>query len=128
IDLNYVGTNFHGWQSQPDGSAVQDVMEKALATVFGKFHRLAGAARTDSGVHAENQVATFTSDLEIDLFKTQISLQSLIPKSIGIAKVSACARDFHPITCAKAKIYRYQLHMSTMRNAFHEPYCWRVAV
>lgn len=126
LELKYIGTDFHGWQSQPDGSGIQDHMEKALATLLGKFVRLNGASRTDTGVHAQHQVACFRSDVVVDLERLHAGLQGLIPKSVGVKSIVPCDLDFHPIRDAVAKVYRYQVWLSPERNPFLEPFIWRV--
>jgi tRNA pseudouridine38-40 synthase len=126
LDLKYIGTQFNGWQSQPDGMGIQDHMEKALCTLLGKFVRLNGASRTDSGVHAEHQVACFRSDEPVDLERLHAGLQGLIPKSIGIKSIVPCEDNFHPISDAFAKAYRYRVWLSPTRDPFYEPFIWRV--
>ncbi len=124
IDLNYIGTGFQGWQSQPDGNTVQDAIEKALATVLREPVRIAGASRTDTGVHAEHQVATFRCPQKVDTFRLFRSLQALVPQAIGILSVTEAPNDFHPILAAHAKLYRYRVWTGPGTNAFVKPYCW----
>ncbi len=125
LDLNYVGSQFNGWQAQPDKNSVQDHVENALATALRLPIRLTGASRTDSGVHARRQVATFDFASEIDVATLGRSLNALLPPTIGIMNIAEVAADFHPIRAAKAKVYRYWLWNSDKRNAFMQPYVWR---
>src|SRR5437870_4278242 len=109
IDLSYLGSPFHGWQSQASGTGVQDVMEKALAQILRHPVRLIGASRTDSGVHAEHQVATFHSPAPFDAGLWRKGLQAVLPESIGVRRISEISDDFHPIRSSRGKAYRYRL-------------------
>lgn len=122
LDLNYIGTPFYGWQSQPHGNTVQDHLEKALQTILRQKIRISGASRTDTGVHAEHQVATFRLDRELDLRKTMRSIEALVPDSIGITGLDFAEQDFHPIRSAHAKLYRYRLWLGRGSNAFTRRY------
>ncbi len=126
IDLNYIGTPFYGWQSQPHGNTVQDQLEKALQTILRQKVRVSGASRTDTGVHAEHQVATFRLDRELDLRKTMRSIEALIPDSIGITGLSIAEPDFHPIQSAFTKLYRYRFWLGRGSNAFTRRYTWSI--
>ncbi len=126
IDLNYIGTPFYGWQSQPHGNTVQDHLEKALQTILRQKIRISGASRTDTGVHAEHQVATFRLDRELDLRKTMRSIEALIPESIGITGLSIAEPGFHPIQSAYTKLYRYRFWLGRGSNAFTRRYTWSI--
>ncbi|MES2746588.1 MAG: tRNA pseudouridine(38-40) synthase TruA, partial [Bdellovibrionota bacterium] len=126
IDLNYIGTPFYGWQSQPHGNTVQDQIEKALATILREKVRISGASRTDTGVHAEHQVATFRLPRELDLRKTMRSLEALIPEAIGITGLTLAEPGFHPIQSAHAKLYRYRFWLGRGSNAFTRRYTWAI--
>jgi len=127
IDLKYVGTGFVGWQSQTNGESIQDHVERALRHILGPVSRLSGAARTDSGVHAFHQVATFICEQSVDPFRLQVGLQSLLPEGIGISKIEEVPASFHALKSAKAKVYRYQVLNHALREPFLEPYAWRLA-
>lgn len=124
IDLNYIGTPFYGWQSQPHGNTVQDHLEKALHTILRQKVRVSGASRTDTGVHAEHQVATFRLDRELDIRKTMRSIEALVPDSIGITGLEFADKGFHPIASAEAKLYRYRFWLGRGSNAFTRRYTW----
>lgn len=126
IDLNYIGTPFYGWQSQPHGNTVQDYLEKALCTILRQKVRVSGASRTDTGVHAEHQVATFRLDRELDLRKTMRSLEALIPETIGITGLNIAEKGFHPIQSAYSKLYRYRFWLGRGSNAFTRRYTWSI--
>jgi len=124
IDLNYSGTDFCGWQSQPSGLSIQDALEKALEIALRTKLRVVGASRTDTGVHAEHQVATFRIAHEIDCPRVFRSLQALVPLSMGILSLRPAPNDFHPIASAHCKLYRYRLWLGPGTNNFIRPYAW----
>jgi tRNA pseudouridine38-40 synthase len=124
MDLAYIGTAFQGWQSQPGGNTVQDALEKALRTALRHELRILGASRTDTGVHAEQQVATFRSAEPIDCELILRSLQALVPPTIGVLNLRPWAHDFHPILSAKSKVYRYRIWLGTPQNPFTRPFVW----
>ena len=123
--LAYDGTKFFGWQSQPGGNTVQDLLEQALQTCLRKPIRVTGASRTDSGVHAEGQIFSFHCDTELDLMKIKKSINALTPADIVLCKLSkAKDPDFHPIRDARAKIYRYSFCTAASPSPFVRPYVW----
>ena len=124
IDLAYIGTKFQGWQSQPSGLTVQDEIERALEIVLRKPTRIIGASRTDSGVHAEHQVALFKSDKIIEEHRLLRSLNAILPKTIGVKSVATVDSTFHPIYSAQAKLYRYRLGINLDANPFILEYVW----
>ncbi len=126
IDLQYDGANFEGWQSQPQGTGVQDHLEKALQTFLRHPVRVIGASRTDSGVHAEHQVAIFRTEQKLDERRWLKSLRGLLPETIGIRSIVETASDFHPIYHARGKAYRYRLWLGVTRNPMVAPYCWSI--
>jgi tRNA pseudouridine38-40 synthase len=105
---------------------VQDHLERALTTILRAPVRVIGAARTDSGVHAEQQVAVFRVAAPIDELKCMKSLHGLLPETIGVTRLAAVADDFHPILAATGKAYCYRVWNGPTRNPFLAPFCWRV--
>ena len=124
IDLRYDGRPFQGWQSQPDGSGVQDHLEKALTTFLRHELRVTGASRTDSGVHAEHQVATFSTPVPFDERRWLRSLDGLLPPAVGVRRLAPVNAEFHPILAAKGKAYRYRIWSGMSRHPFGAPYVW----
>jgi tRNA pseudouridine38-40 synthase len=113
ITLAYDGTDFAGWQAQVRGGTstvrtVQGVVENALAALGGGERvAVAGAGRTDTGVHAFGQVASFTLAREMaggDLLR---ALNALLPEDVRVLRAAACGPDFHARRSAVAKVYRY---------------------
>lgn len=126
LDLAYIGSQFFGWQSQLHGKTVQDELEKALRIVLRDSIRLTGASRTDTGVHAEHQVASFQSPYELDCHRIQRSLEALLPPSIGIYRLAPADPGFHPIYHACAKVYRYRFWQGSNPSPFAKPFLWSI--
>jgi tRNA pseudouridine38-40 synthase len=124
LDLAYRGEAFWGWQTQPSGKGVQDVLEKALATVIREPVRVMGASRTDSGVHAEHQVAVFRTATPVIPRRLVKSLNALLPDAVKICDCQQVEPDFHPIRDAVAKIYRYRLWRGAGMSPFVADYVW----
>ncbi len=127
LELAYIGSDFCGWQSQPSGESVQDHIERGLGILLRKKTRIIGASRTDTGVHAEHQVAIFKTDKKIkDVLKFRRSLNALIPKSVAVHVLESVSSDFHPIYSAKAKLYRYRIWSGDSLSPFVRPYVWHL--
>ncbi len=110
----YDGTDFHGWQTQnrpdkPSLRTVQEVMEKAVTTVVRQPVNIIGASRTDSGVHARGQVATFETTNEIPPEKLIMGINSWLPDDIQVRKIEQTHDSFNPIDDCTSKGYRYQI-------------------
>jgi len=126
LDLSYLGSPFVGFQTQPTKDSVQDHLEAALKIFFSKETKVTGASRTDSGVHAENQVITFNTDKNFDEHRWIRGINSLTPREIGINQVREVPDDFHPIFSANAKAYRYRIWRGNCWNPFISPYVWEI--
>ena len=110
----YDGTEFHGWQTQnrpgkPSLRTVQEVMEKAITTVVREPVSVIGASRTDSGVHARGQIATFTTTNEIPPEKLIMGINSWLPDDVQVREIQSTYDGFNPIDGCISKGYRYQL-------------------
>lgn len=127
LEMAYLGADYSGFQSQRDKKAIQDYIEKALEVFLKEPTRIKGSSRTDSGVHAYGQIATFETTTAFDSFRLLESLNALLPKTIGIKSVAKVDPTFDPISHAKAKIYRYCLWRGKCFNPFLEPYVWNVS-
>lgn len=112
IQLNYKGTNYHGWQIQPNAISVQEVITKAFSTILREEIEVTGAGRTDTGVHASFFIAHFDSqinNLHTDK-KIIFKLNSFLPKDIAIQKISKVSNDAHARFDAKSRTYHYYIH------------------
>ena len=117
IYFSYKGTAYHGWQIQPNGISVQEVLTKALCTILRTEIEVVGAGRTDTGVHAKLMVAHF--DLEKELpseFDLAAKLNSFLPNDIAIFKIVEVKPDVHARFDAISR--RYEYHIITRKNVF----------
>lgn len=105
----YDGTNYNGYQSQVNGTAVQDVLEKAIADLFGRQIRTLGASRTDTGVHAAGNVAVFDVDSPIEPSRIAFALNARLPQDIRILDSEKVPDDFHPRFQRTVKTYEYHI-------------------
>ena len=110
VTLAYDGNNYVGFQSQKNGLAIQDVIEKALKIIFKEDIRIVMASRTDAGVHAKGQVFHFDSDKKKDTYKLKGSINALIPKDIHIIEVKNVSDKFHARYSVKSKTYEYLIN------------------
>ena len=104
----YDGTNYCGWQVQPNGITVQEVLNQALSDLFAKKTACIGASRTDAGVHALGNVAVFDTDARMPADRIAFALNTRLPADIRIQGSSEVPSDFHPRFTATVKTYEYQ--------------------
>ncbi len=123
IDLSYVGTHYHGWQSQPNASTVQETLEDALEMVLRENISVTGCGRTDTGVHAEYYVAHFDANAEIDA-KITDRLNRLLPDDISIFSIVKADENFHARFDAKKRSYKYVI--TQRKNPFLKGFSWHV--
>ena len=107
--LEYDGTNYNGWQTQPNQPTVQATVENALTQLTKTPIQIVGAGRTDSGVHAEGQVANFQTAAQIPLIAFQKGLNAVLPKDIVVCSATEVPADFHARFSATSRRYRYTL-------------------
>jgi tRNA pseudouridine38-40 synthase len=105
--VEYDGTSLCGWQRQDNGPTVQGALEAALAKLLTHEVTVAGASRTDAGVHARGQVASFRTERAIPVHGIRRGLNSLLPDAIAIREATEVGDDFHPRFSATGKHYRY---------------------
>ncbi len=111
LKISYDGSKYNGFQKQPDGSAVQNVLEEVLSTFFNMEIKTQGASRTDTGVHAFAQVVTF--DVEgatIPADRYDKILNQRLPESIVVIESKEVSEDFHPRYSCEKKTYIYQIY------------------
>jgi tRNA pseudouridine38-40 synthase len=125
--VEYDGTALCGWQRQANGPTVQGHLEAALGELLAHEVAVAGASRTDAGVHASGQVASFRTERPIPLHGIRRGLNSLLPPAIAIADAAEVPDDFHPRFSATGKHYRYLVLTRSERSprwrdrAWHRP-------
>ncbi|MDB5242111.1 MAG: tRNA pseudouridine synthase [Spirosoma sp.] len=108
LKLSYRGTRYHGWQRQPNGLSVQEVLETALTTVLREPVALVGSGRTDAGVHAGQQFAHFDTEMSLPPALMQ-SLNSLIPGDVAVQACFPVCPDDHARFTAMFRYYQYQV-------------------
>jgi tRNA pseudouridine38-40 synthase len=127
LRVEYDGTGLCGWQRQDNGPTVQGHLEAALAKLLQHEVRVVGASRTDAGVHARGQVASFRTERPVPLHGIRRGVNSMLPDQIAIAEASEAPDDFHPRFSATGKHYRYLLLTRAERDprwrdrAWHHP-------
>lgn len=126
IYLGYNGTNFNGWQIQPNGVTVQQSIEEALATLLRKPVPIVGAGRTDAGVHARLMVAHFDWEEEIaDLTFLAEKLNRLLPKDIAVYRIVRVAPDAHARFDATSRTYKY--YVTTKKDPFNYELAYKLS-
>ena len=109
LTIAYDGTNYCGWQIQPNGITIEEVMNKALSKMTGEDVQVIGASRTDSGVHALGNVAVFDTETTIPAEKIAMALNQRLPEDIVVVKSEEVPLDFHPRYCDCSKTYEYHI-------------------
>lgn len=126
--IAYDGTDFLGWQRQPNVPTVQGTLEDAIARITAHKVQAHGSGRTDAGVHASGQVANFKTDCRIPAPNLLKALNHLLPASIRVRQVTEVAENFHARHDARSKTYRYRILEAPValpfinRFVFHYPY------
>jgi len=124
--IEYDGTAYVGWQLQPNGLSIQQVMEGALAKLLGEEVRLHSSGRTDAGVHARGMVACFRTDKGLPLSAFSDGLNSHLPPDIAVHGASEVPLDFSPRFHATGKHYRYTIVRTVRRSPLARLYAWHV--
>jgi tRNA pseudouridine38-40 synthase len=124
IVIEYDGTEFAGWQKQPNGRTVQDEIENAILRIIQEQTQIIGAGRTDSGVHARGQVANFFTSSLMAEKEIHRGLNGVLPEDIVIHSVESVDEEFSARFSAKEREYQYFL--STELAAIDRNYCWQV--
>lgn len=114
LRVAYDGTNYVGWQKQPNGIAVEEVLNRALSELTGENIEVIGASRTDSGVHAMGNVAVFDTESRIPGDKFSFAVNQRLPEDIVVQESSEVDSSFHPRYANCKKTYEYRI-----RNAAH---------
>ncbi len=114
--MAYDGTRYAGFQVQPNAPTVQGELEKALATICGEAVRIAGAGRTDAGVHATGQVISFRSATELDPATLRRGVNALLPADIATWDVEEAGEDFHARFSATGRAYEYRIRCAPQRD------------
>ncbi len=126
MTLAYDGTAYCGWQTQPVGATIQGTVEAALQRIVGQPVRVVASGRTDAGVHARRQVASFRCLTRLAPRDLLRALNAHLPDDICVLDLEQAANDFHAIRCAVSKRYRYLIQDGPQRDLFLRSYCWYI--
>jgi tRNA pseudouridine38-40 synthase len=124
IVLAYDGSEFSGWQVQPDAATIQGTLALAIGRVTGEKVLPQGSGRTDAGVHALAQVATFTTESPIPAQNFLKALNDVLPPSVRVIEACDASPEFHARKSARAKTYRYRIYRGTICSPFLARYVW----
>lgn len=125
--LEYEGTAYVGWQRQAVGTSIQEVVEGALARVLGGEEvRIVGSGRTDSGVHALGQVASFRARTERSDAALRMGLNSLLPPDVACRDARRVEDGFHALRGARRKVYRYRIQDQGERSPLRARHVWHM--
>jgi tRNA pseudouridine38-40 synthase len=128
MTISYDGTNYGGWQVQPNTLSIQALIQDGLKTILRTPTPLIASGRTDAGVHAFGQVAHFNTEEELDLYSILYSLNGILPRDIRIHEITAVPDTFHARFSVKKKIYHYHLHLSPVQDPFRFLYSTHIRV
>lgn len=124
--IEYDGTDYCGWQIQPNGISVQEKLTEALHAITGETAVLHGSGRTDAGVHARGQCASFKTASAIPARQFASALNAQLPASISIRESHEAPPDFHARYSALGKQYSYHLYVHPQRSALLRNTTWQL--
>jgi len=122
--LAYDGTEFAGWQVQPDTATIQGTLASAIARITGETVLPQASGRTDAGVHALAQVAMFVTESSVPTANFLKALNDILPPSVRVLQVEEAAADFHARKSARGKTYTYRIYRSAICPPFLARYVW----
>jgi tRNA pseudouridine38-40 synthase len=126
LTIEYDGTAYVGWQHQPNGISVQQVMEEALARIQGESVRIHSSGRTDAGVHARGMVACFRTPKVLPMSAYTDGMNCTLPPDIAVISAEEVHPEFDPRRHAKGKHYRYTILCSTRRSPLTRLQAWHL--
>ena len=124
--LEYDGTSYAGWQRQPDQLTIQEAIERATRQVSQATVSLIGAGRTDSGVHARGQVASFRTELDWPASSWMRALNAVLPKDIAVLSSALMNDRFHAQHDAQGKLYTYRILHRSARPTIDRAFAWHI--
>ncbi len=126
LTVAYDGTDYCGWQIQPNGITVEKVLNRALSRLTGEDIAVTGASRTDAGVHAEGNVAVFDTASTIPPGRFSYAVNTLLPEDVVVVKSEEVAADWHPRYQESVKTYAYHILNREMPDPVRRKYVWHV--
>lgn len=124
MTIEYDGTNYVGWQIQPNGRSIQEVLQKALQQITQLQIHIVGGGRTDAGVHAKGQVASFLCERELEPAKMKKGLNAVLPHDIVVKEFAKTYDEFHARYSAKSRTYEYTITLQPI--AIGRLYAWEL--
>jgi len=124
LTLSYDGSEFSGWQVQPDAATVQGTLASAIGRITGEKVLPQGSGRTDAGVHALAQVATFVTESSVPTANFVKALNDILPAAIRVLDAAEAPANFHARHSARAKTYRYRIFRDSICPPFLARYVW----
>lgn len=124
--VEYDGSDYHGWQIQPNGPTIQETLEAAVARFCGESVRVNAAGRTDAGVHAAGQVVAFTLQAPRAPEVVLRALNALTPRDISITTAEAVPENFDPRRAARSRTYVYRIWNAPWPSPFWRRYAWHL--
>lgn len=126
LKISYLGTNYHGWQVQPNGITVQETLQDALEKLYQSRPALTGCSRTDSGVHAKEFYCHFDTEKYIPENNIINALNTMLPNDISVLGCEFVEDDFHARYSSKGKEYIYQIYNAQTPNPFLYETSWHI--
>lgn len=126
LTISYKGTAYAGWQFQKNAPSIEEALLDAIGQVTGETVKLYGAGRTDAGVHAEGQVANFTTASRIPSERFSLALNTKLPRDIRVVESQLVPEEFHSRYSAIGKIYAYTLYTAPIESPFYWDYIWHI--
>ena len=126
LTIAYDGTDYSGWQAQPDRRTIQGTFEATWAKITRESLRAVASGRTDAGVHARGQVLSLQTDSRLSVDTLRQALNAELPHDVAVLAVEEAAPDFHAIGDTLRKTYRYTILDGRVRDVFARRYVWHV--
>jgi tRNA pseudouridine38-40 synthase len=126
LTLEYDGTDFVGWQVQPNGRSVQEELEKGIGRLCGEAVRVTGAGRTDAGVHARGQVASLRAPRELPPKAWTAGLNALLPEDLACIRAEVAPEGFDARRWARGKRYSYVILQTSVRSPLDRGRAWEI--
>lgn len=126
--ISYDGTDFHGWQRQPDAPTVQECLESAIERILGEKVQVYGSGRTDAGVHALNQVANFKTACKIPCENLLKALNNTLQPTVRVKDVREAPLRFHARYDVRSKTYRYRILQAPVASPFVNRFVWHYPI
>jgi len=126
LTISYDGSNYHGWQIQPERKTIQGELTKAISELIGWKVRVCGASRTDAGVSALGQIALIQIDSPIPTERLAKAINDRLPVDIVVREATEVPLGFDVINAVKSKLYRYTIYTGKVQPVLQIRHCWHV--